>query len=70
MICAFFITISTAGFVYTATIFYQELRGETALRNAILLLPCNIMGLGAAVSLLGRYKVVTDESGWCHVFRS
>lgn len=48
--CAFFCTISTSGFVYTATIWYQELKGETPLKNAILLLPCNIMGLGAAVS--------------------
>lgn len=48
--CAFFCCITTPGFVYTATIWYQELKGETALQNAILLLPCNIMGLGAAVS--------------------
>jgi len=52
MLCAFFCTISTSGFVYTATIWYQELKGETPLKNAILLLPCNIMGLGAAVSSL------------------
>ena len=47
--CAFFCCITTPGFVYMATIWYQELKGETALQNAILLLPCNIMGLGAAV---------------------
>jgi hypothetical protein len=33
-----------------ATFWYQELMGTTALKNAILLLPCNVMGLGAAVS--------------------
>ena len=52
MACAFFCCLSTSGFVYTATIWYQELKGETPLKNAILLLPCNVMGLGAAVSLL------------------
>lgn len=57
--CAFFCCITTPGFVYTATIWYQELKGETALRNAILLLPCNIMGLGAAggaMYVVPRYK--------------
>jgi Na+/melibiose symporter-like transporter len=57
--CAFFCCITTPGFVYTATIWYQELKGETALQNAILLLPCNIMGLGAAggaMYVVPRYK--------------
>jgi hypothetical protein len=56
MACAFFCTIATSGFVYMATFWYQELKGETALKNAVLLLPCNVMGLGAAVS----YHILCD----------
>ncbi|ORY22692.1 major facilitator superfamily-domain-containing protein [Naematelia encephala] len=44
----FAVPASVYGFVYVATIWYQDLKGMNAIENAVHMLPCNIMGLFAA----------------------
>jgi hypothetical protein len=42
--------MGAAGWVYCATIFYQNVKGDSALMNAVHLLPCNLLGIVAGVS--------------------
>lgn len=49
VICGFGISVSVQGWSYNTTIWYQNLKGYSALKNAIQLLPANIGGLIAAV---------------------
>ena len=58
--CSALTIASTYGFVLCSTIWYQEYEQMSALGNAIHFLPCNIMGMGAAVSLNTR----CDQSKW------
>ena len=50
LLSAFFCCSSVYGWTYTTSIFYQNVKHYTPLKNAVHVLPANIMGLIAAVS--------------------
>ncbi|RSH80151.1 hypothetical protein EHS25_007256 [Saitozyma podzolica] len=47
LLASFFAFMGAAGWVYCATIFYQNVKGDSALMNAVHLLPCNLLGIVA-----------------------
>jgi hypothetical protein len=51
LLASFFAFMGAAGWVYCATIFYQNVKGDSALMNAVHLLPCNLLGIVAGVSV-------------------
>lgn len=52
MLAAFFSFFSIGGWIYCATIWYQNMKGMTPIENAIHVLPCAIAGIGVGVSWL------------------
>lgn len=50
LLASFFAFMGAAGWVYCVTIFYQNVKGDSALMNAVHLLPCNLLGIVAGVS--------------------
>ena len=53
---------AVVGWTYTTTIFYQNYKGMSALENAVHVLPANIMGLFAAVSIFNKWSSELAET--------